>query len=105
MLDHSYIDILNLQAQKGVFLWDSNRYDVYHEPWRAFTSEIEKLVPSGAIAKITLPWRCLECLQNLLAAKGYFPANMTPSYERTGYNVRANTEITLNRLMREGPYG
>ena len=101
LLDHSYTDILNLQVQKGVFVWNSDRYEWNEIPWRPFTDELAKLITDEGIFRFTLPYERLEDLRRLLSRRGYIPASMNPSYASTGRTVVEMTNAYLHRMMPE----
>ena len=48
LLEHPYAEILNLRLQKGVFLCDTEYYELTKEPWRPFDVELAKLVEKKA---------------------------------------------------------
>ena len=104
LLDHSYTEILNLQAQKGAFVWDKNRYELKGEPLRPFDDEMAKLIEPNGIYKVTLPLTEVEDLRALLTKKGYFPAQMTPSYVLTGRLVVELTKQRLSDIQAESPH-
>ena len=81
VLDHPYSEILNLRAQMGLFVCDTERYEYEFEPWRSFSEQLPRLVEERGIYKLTLPLTELEHLRRLLAKKRYFPGLMTPSYD------------------------
>ena len=90
-LDHPYTEILNLSAQKGIFLCETENYEVDGETWRSFNGKLSELVESGGIYKLTLP--CTERLKllDLLKKKRISELNLNPTYEIVAIAATAAT--------------
>ena len=81
VLDHPYTEILNLNSQKGIFICNTDRYELRGEPWRSFDSELAKLIETSGVFKITLPFARWKDLRSLLVKKRYFTEVLSPSYQ------------------------
>ena len=83
VLDHPYLEIPYLRAQEGLFLCDTKHerekpaLDSY-----TFNSELEKLIPTRGIYKLTLPYEQRPRLFELLGRKRVSVTHLKPSYER-----------------------
>ena len=88
ILDHPYGEILNLSSQKGVFLCETENYEVKGEPWRSFNGKLSQLVESGGIYKLTLPCTERKILQEILGRKRISSLYLKPTYEAIAKVVR-----------------
>ena len=90
LLDHPYGEILNLSAQKGVFLCETENYELRGVPWRSFNGKLSALVETGGIYKFTLPTNERESLIDRLGRRRISPLFMQPTYKRVAEAVVAN---------------
>ena len=81
LLHHSYDEILNLRLQKGLFLLETENYEVNSNSWRAFTDKLTTLIAANGIRKLTLPFDEKDNLRVLLKRKLVSPLYLKPSYE------------------------
>ena len=84
LLEHPFLEILPLRMQMGLFLCDTE----YVEPnvqegigWKSFDSKLTKLVETGGIYKLTMPYSQGPDLCELLTLLRIYPDVITPSYE------------------------
>ena len=82
IFDHPYLDIPNLRAQEGVFLCDT-KYEPEKPPQEpiTFNHELEKLITTRGIYKLTLPYPMIPRLFDLLGDRMVSYAQLHPSYE------------------------
>lgn len=91
ILDHPYSEILNLSVQKGIFLCETENYEVRGESWRSFNDKLSQLVESGEIYKLTLPCTERGNLLNLLRKKRISDVYLKPTYDSVAKAVVAET--------------
>ncbi len=88
VLDHPYTEILNLRSQKGVFLCETEGYEVNGESWRSFNGNLSKLIETGGVYKLTLPCKERDKLLELLDKKRINALYLKPTYESVAKAVR-----------------
>lgn len=98
VLDQPYGEILNLRSQKGVFLCETENYEVKGETWRSFNDKLSNLIDKGGIYKLTLPCTKRAKLFDLLSRKQISPLFLKPTYEQMakavveGLNTQKNQD-------------
>ena len=85
-------EILNLRAQEGVFVFrddlrDDDNSDELDLRYPSFTDDLKKLIPTGDIRKLTLPWSQGDALGTLLPRKSAGRNHVLPSYESVAESV------------------
>ena len=99
LLEHPYTQILNLRAQRGVFVCDTENYESLQRGakcWKPFDEKLEHLVYTGGIFRLTLPFEQHTELQNLLAQKRVSTHYLKPSLEGVAETVMEITPRSRN---------
>ena len=91
VLEHPYTEIRNLRSQKGIFLCETENYELQGESWRSFNGKLTKLAETGGIYKLTLPCKERKKLLDLLGRKRISSQYLKPSYETVAKTVRELT--------------
>ena len=81
LLEHPYSEILNLRSQMGVFICDTQHVEREDDLCQKFHEEVMKLVESGGIKRLTLPFSERKNLLDLLKRKRVSSLYLKPSYE------------------------
>ena len=87
VLEHPYTEILNLRSQKGIFLCETENYELHGETWHSFNSKLSKLAETGGIVKLTLPCTERRKLLDYLGKKRISALFLNPSYESVAKTV------------------
>ncbi|MCE2472870.1 MAG: hypothetical protein J4G18_13455, partial [Anaerolineae bacterium] len=82
VLDHPYGEIQFLSSQKGIFLCETENYELHGHPWRSLNSKLHSLAESGGVHKLTLPCTQRAKLLDLLKRKRISPLYLKPTFER-----------------------
>ena len=82
VFDHPYLEIPYLRAQKGLFLCDT-KFEREKPALDSFTfnRELEKLISTRGIYKLTLPYEQRPSVFELLRRKGVSETHLKPSYD------------------------
>ena len=100
LLEHPYTQILNLRAQRGVFVCDTENYEALQrgpKEWIPFDKKLEPLVHTGGIFRLTLPFEQHRELQDLLAQKRVSTSYLKPSLEAVAETTMEITPRTRNQ--------
>ncbi len=87
-LDHPYGEIQFLNSQKGIFLCETENYELRGEPWRSYNGKLTELIKTGGVFKLTLPCTERGKLLDLLKRKRISPLYLKPTYERVAKTIR-----------------
>ena len=90
-LDHPYGEIQFLSSQKGIFLCETENYELRGESWRSYNGKLADLIQTGGVFKLTLPCTQRAELLELLKRKRISPLYLKPTYERVAKTVRTGT--------------
>ena len=99
LLEHPYTQILNLRAQRGVFLCDTENYEATQrgpKEWQPFDTKLHHLVHTGGIFRLTLPYEQHMELQDLLAQKRVSTTYLKPSLEAVAATTMEVTPRSRN---------
>lgn len=80
MLDHPHSEILNMRAQKGVFLVNTKYGEHESGEWPPFDTDLLRLIDTKGISRLTLPASEISSLRHLLFRKRVASIFMEPTY-------------------------
>ena len=86
---HRRSDIGFLQAQDGVFLYDTEANDKFmeHGHWRPFEDELHKIAEQKAVYKLTLPYAEKDELLKLLQLKKVSKPFLMPTFDNVAEEI------------------